>query len=136
MAEELLKSRHAFGSEKDVDSAIAEGKVDAYDILFLSEGKIGWIDKDGNKIILEGKQQVITVDELPEIGESEVVYIYDSKFYFWNGSEFVTSASDSGLDESTVDSKIEIAKEEMTNAARAYTDEQIAAAVAVEVVEF
>lgn len=46
-----LKSRHAFGSEANIASAIEQKLVDAYDILFLDEGKIGWIDKDGNVII-------------------------------------------------------------------------------------
>ena len=126
---ELLKSRHAFGSEANIDSALDQGLIDAYDILFLKEGKVGWIDKDGNKVILEDKKQVMTVETLPEVGESETVYIYDSKFYFWNGTEFVTSTA-TGMDESAVDTKVNTAIE----TANAYTDEQIANAVAI--VEF
>jgi hypothetical protein len=45
------KSRHVFGSEPDVDLAIEQGLIDAYDILFLSDGRIGWVDRGGNKII-------------------------------------------------------------------------------------
>lgn len=47
------KSKHAFGSEANVDAALAQGLIDAYDILFLDEKKIGWIDRDGNKVIPE-----------------------------------------------------------------------------------
>lgn len=125
---ELLKSRHAFGSEANIDYAISQGLVDAYDILFLKEGKIGWIDKEGNKVILENKKQVVSVEALPEIGDVETVYICDSKFYFWNGVEFILSAG--SINETIVYEKIETA----VNEANAYTDEQIANAIGV--VEF
>jgi hypothetical protein len=133
---ELLKSRHAFGSESKVDYAISEGLIDAYDILFLNEGKIGWIDKNGNKVILEDKEQVLTVDELPEAGESNVIYIYDSKFYFWNGTEYVATASGGNLDEEIVDAKVNSAFASAIEESNAYTDEQIANAMSTEVVEF
>ena len=131
---ENLKSRHAFGSESGVDQAIADGLIDAYDILFLSEGKIGWIDKDGNKVILEDKTGVVSVSSLsslPEVGNDETVYICDSKLYVWNGSDYVTSTA-SGMDETAVETKVHEALE----AANAYTDKQIANAVSTEVVEF
>lgn len=48
-------AKHAFGSEAKVDAALAAGTIDAYDILFLDEGKVGWIDKDGHKVIAEDK---------------------------------------------------------------------------------
>lgn len=131
---ENLKSRHAFGSEAGVDQAIANGLIDAYDILFLSEGKIGWLDKDGNKVILEDKTGVVSVgslNSLPEVGNDETVYICDSKLYVWNGSDYVTSAA-SGMDEAAVETKVHEALE----AANAYTDEQIANAVSTEVVQF
>lgn len=123
-----LKSKHAFGAVANVDSALDQGLVDAYDILFLTDGeehKIGWIDKDGNKIIAEGKKQVMTVETLPENGDTEIVYIYDGKFYFWDGTAFISPTADGGVSESTVDGKIEVAKAEITDTAKAYTDEQI-----------
>lgn len=43
------KAKHAFGSLEAVESALAAGKIDAYDILFLdgdTEPKVGWIDKN------------------------------------------------------------------------------------------
>lgn len=48
-------AKHAFGSEAKVDEALAAGTIDAYDILFLNEGKVGWIDKEGHKVIAEDK---------------------------------------------------------------------------------
>lgn len=57
MADEILRSKHAFGEFANLDKAIADGKIDAYDILFLdgkTEPKIGWVDKDGNVVILDG----------------------------------------------------------------------------------
>lgn len=49
------KAKHAFGSEKNVDAAIQAGTLDQFDILFLNEGKVGWIDKEGHKVIAEDK---------------------------------------------------------------------------------
>ena len=128
------RSKHTFGSEANVDSALAQGLIDAYDVLFLSEGKIGWIDKDGNKVIPEAKKQVLTVESLPEEGDSETIYIFESKFYLWNGSEYINPSVDGGVDETVVDSKIDTAVQEVTDSANAYTDQQIAEAIAV--VEF
>lgn len=128
------RSKHAFGSEANVDSALAQGLIDAYDVLFLSEGKIGWIDKDGNKVIPEAKKQVLSVESLPEVGDSETIYIYESKFYLWNGSDYTSPSVEGGVDETVVDSKIDTAVQEVTDSANAYTDQQIAEAIAV--VEF
>lgn len=47
------KARHAFGSESKISEALAAGKIDAYDILFLDEKKVGWITKDGEVVIAE-----------------------------------------------------------------------------------
>ena len=122
---ELLKSRHAFGSEANIDYALDQGLIDAYDILFLKEGKIGWIDADGSKVILEDKKQVVTVDVLPEFGEADTVYICDMKFYFWNGEEFRTSTDEIGVTADEVDKKINTAVSDVMNQANAYTDGKI-----------
>ena len=93
MAEELLRSRHAFGALEQVLTAIAEGKIDHYDILFLKDanGKpyVGWIDKDNNPVIIRNEEEVLPVDVLPESGETGKIYIYGSDGYFWNGTEYV-----------------------------------------------
>lgn len=88
---ELLKSRHAFGSEVNIDDALLAGKIDAYDILFLKEGKIGWIDKDGQKVIIEEEDEVVIIngESLPESGESGKIYVHGSNAYVWNDNEFV-----------------------------------------------
>lgn len=128
------KSKHAFGSEANVDTALANGLIDAYDILFLNEGKIGWIDKNGRKVILEEKQQVKVVTELPRPGDSEVIYIYNSMMYIWDGNDYSSPAVEGGVDETTVDEKIGVAVQEVADAANAYTDSQIDSAL--EVIEF
>ena len=93
MAEELLRSRHAFGSLEKVLEVITAGKVDAYDILFLKDanGKpyVGWVDKDNNPVIIRNEEEVIPVDVLPESGETGKIYIFGSDGYFWNGTEFI-----------------------------------------------
>lgn len=134
MSDTNLRSKHAFGSIERVDDAIARGAIDAYDILFLDEKKIGWIDKNGNKVILEDKEQVVRVDELPETGEDDVVYICNAKIYIWNGTEFTTPTGGDGVAEDVVDTKVDTAKQEAVADANAYTDEKIEEAIAV--VEF
>lgn len=64
MANEILRSRHAFGSLAGVEAAKEANKIDAYDILFLTDEdghRIGWITKDGETVILE---QGITEEEV------------------------------------------------------------------------
>lgn len=123
MADEILRSKHAFGSEAGVDQAIADGKIDAYDILFLDEGKIGWIKKDGTKFILEDRDQIVHVSELPAVGDEKTIYIYEGKFYYWNGVEF--DSPDTGVDEAVVESKVD----EAFASAMAYTDKQMKTAM-------
>lgn len=89
------RARHAFGTLENVDSALSSGAIDSYDILFLKDanGKpyVGWIDKEGNKVIVEETEKVIAVDgeSLPESGEEGKIYIFGDEGYFWNGTEFV-----------------------------------------------
>ncbi len=133
---ENLRSKHAFGSEANVDAAIASGTIDAYDILFLNEKKIGWVDKNGNKVILDNKQQVVTVMELPETGEEGIIYIHESNGYTWNGTEFKSIAQTAGMDEDAIVDKIEESQAATLTDAKSYTDEKIAEALSNEVVEF
>ena len=53
---ELLKSRHAFGNSENIEAALDQNLVDAYDILFLDgdtdKPKIGWIDKNGKLVMV------------------------------------------------------------------------------------
>ena len=51
------KAKHAFGALENVDNAIASGKVDSFDILFLKDAAdkpyVGWVDKNGKKVIVD-----------------------------------------------------------------------------------
>lgn len=93
MADEILRSKHGFGNLADVLNALKDGKIDAYDILFLdgdTEPKIGWIDKNNNFRLVESKcVTVVEGESLPESGVSGKVYIFKDEGYFWNGKEFV-----------------------------------------------
>lgn len=85
------KARHAFGMLENIDSAIADGKIDAYDILFVKDADgnpyVGWIDKDGQKVILQDKVQIVRVEELPtENGDENVVYVHNNTGYIWDST--------------------------------------------------
>lgn len=98
---ENLKSRHAFGSLENIDSALDQGLIDAYDILFLdgnTEPKVGWVDKNGVVRLVEDKAQVVRVEELPATdGDVNVVYIYNNEGYIWNGTECVSLSKSADL---------------------------------------
>lgn len=64
-----LKSKHAFGSKGGIDAAKASGAIDGYDILFLDNGEIGWLDKDSNTVINTPRTQTaITVNGVTGLG--------------------------------------------------------------------
>lgn len=142
MADEKLRSKHAFGNIANIDQAIADKKVDAYDILFLTTPTghaIGWIDKDGNKVILENNdsKQVVVVSELPKVGEEGMIYVFGNDGYIWNGKEFVNMCKPTDLTEleSEIDKKadakeVEAKIEQVSLDANAYTDEKFEAALA------
>lgn len=93
MADELLRSRHAFGSLDKVESVLAEGKIDNYDILFIdgeTDPKIGWIDKNGVFRLVDTELIITVKDEsLPETGVEGKFYIHNEEAYFWNGEKYV-----------------------------------------------
>jgi hypothetical protein len=141
------KARHAFGALASVPSALDSGAINAYDILFLdgdTEPKIGWVDKNGVFRLVENKEQVVRVEELPtENGDKDVIYIYNNEGYIWNGVQCIPMSKSSDIvelenqiseletqiaakvDESTMDAKIE-----------ATVETAVKEAASIEVVEF
>lgn len=132
------KAKHAFGMLERVDESIANGTLDSYDLLFVKDANgnpyIGWIDKDGNKVIVEDKVQIVRVDELPTSdGDENVVYIYNNEGYIWDGTQCVSLSKsadlttletqvsnletqlDNKVDASTVKTMIDTAVEEATS---------------------
>ena len=91
----MHKAKHAFGALERIDEAISSGKVDAYDILFVKDanGKpyVGWVDKDGHKVIVQEEDEVIVINDesLPETGEVGKIYVFGEDAYVYNGTEFV-----------------------------------------------
>ena len=89
------RARHAFGMLENIDTALSNGVIDSYDILFVkdADGKpyVGWIDKDGNKVIVQEDDEVIVVNDesLPESGEVGKIYVFGEDAYVYNGTEFV-----------------------------------------------
>lgn len=129
MADEILRSRHAFGNTENLDAAISAGKIDAYDILFLDgdtdKPKIGWIDRNGNAVILEDEKADLSkveedVDKLESSFtdlESEVAKKADAKEV---ETELATKAN-------TEDVNLKI--EQSVNDVKSYTDGKVEAAL-------
>lgn len=61
------RAKHAFGALERVDSALQAGTIDSFDILFVKDanGKpyVGWIDKDGKKVICDDSAEFDALEE-------------------------------------------------------------------------
>ena len=126
MADEILRSRHAFGNLANVAAALEANKIDEHDILFLdgdTNPKIGWIDKNKN-VRLVDNECVIVIEEqsLPESGQEGKVYIFNNEGYFWNGSEFINFCKPTDLTKVEADLLAKI--EQAVKDANAYADEK------------
>ena len=134
------KARHAFGSEANIKNALDTGKIDTFDILFLDEKKVGWINKQGEVVIAEGEAYVMNVTELPTSdGKANVVYIYNNEGYIWNGTECVPLAKSADL--TTLETQVSDLETQMGNKVDATTvqsmiDTAVEDVSASEVVEF
>lgn len=136
------KARHAFGTLERVDDALSAGTIDAYDILFLKDADgnpyVGWIDKEGNKVILEDKTQIVRVDELPTAdGDENVVYIYNNEGYIWNGTQCVSLSKSADLTAlETQVSNLETQMETKVSSEEVQTMISTAMGEAYEIIEF
>ena len=65
----MAQHRHAFGSKENIETAKAAGTINAYDVLHLSNGETGWIDKEGNTVIATPRtQEAIPVNGVTGLG--------------------------------------------------------------------
>lgn len=71
-----IKSKNAFGSKSNIETAKENGLVDEYDILYLDNGEIAWIDKSKNTVINTPRTQedivVSCVDSFDETGGNKI----------------------------------------------------------------
>lgn len=59
------KAKHAFGQSANIEAAKQAGKIDSFDILFLdgdTDPKIGWLDAQGNAVIVPNKTDLSGVE--------------------------------------------------------------------------
>lgn len=47
----MQSSKSAFGARADIETAKAQGLINRYDILYLDNQEIGWLDNQGNTVI-------------------------------------------------------------------------------------
>lgn len=113
------KAKHAFGALENIDAALAAGKIDSFDILFVKDenGKpyVGWIDKDGNKVVVD---------------DSEELSALESQIATKANAEDVEAAIATKADATEVEAKIGKAVIDSVSEAKAYTDGKIDAAIA------
>ena len=115
------KAKHAFGALERVDENIASGKLDAHDILFVTnaDGKpyVGWVDKDGNKVIVNDDAEFDALEsEIAKKANAEEI-------------ESLENQIATKVDAEEVDTKINTAVTDTVATAKAYTDGKVEAAV-------
>ena len=57
----MHKAKHAFGQSSGIEAAKQAKKIDSFDILFLdgdTDPKIGWLDRNGETVIVESTAEV------------------------------------------------------------------------------
>lgn len=130
------KAKHAFGALERIPEALAVGKIDAYDILFVKDanGKpyVGWIDKDGNSVIVKEEDEVVVVngESLPETGEVGKIYVFGEDAYVHNGAEFVNLCKPTDVSALETEIATKVTAEEVNTMIKEYSDSF------VEIVEF
>lgn len=131
-----LKARHAFGSSANVEQALKNNVIDEFDILFLDgdtdKPKLGWVDKNGQIVICQEDDEVISVDTLPEAGESGKIYIYQNEGYVWDAAESKFVAISKSVDVSALEEEVatKVTAEEVKTMIKEYENSF------VEIVEF
>lgn len=141
-----MKSRIAFGTSVNIEQALEKNVIDAYDILLLdgdTEPKVGWIDKNGNVVICEDKEQVVSVDVLPvSDGKTGVVYLFENKGYVWDSEQNQCIPLSESTDLSELTTKVSELETQLDNKISAEeVDEKIeekltGISAAIEIVEF
>lgn len=132
----MQKAKHAFGMLENIDNALSNGAIDAYDILFVKDanGKpyVGWIDKDGNKVVVKEDDEIIVVEgeSLPESGESGKIYVHGSDAYVWNGEKFANLCKPTDVSALEEEIATKVTAEEVNTMIKEYSDSL------VEIVEF
>lgn len=127
-----MKAKHAFGSEKNLQSALSSGKIDAYDILFLDEKKVGWVNKNGEIIIAEPdlsgiEENISQVEsELATKADAEEV---EEKIALKANISYVEEELSAKADVVEVEEKIKKITTDTIASAKAYTDGKVEAAV-------
>jgi len=62
-------SKHAFGKKENIASAVANGSLDEFDVLFLDNGEVAWIDKEKDIVVNTPRTQAdIVVNGVTGLG--------------------------------------------------------------------
>ena len=135
------RAKHAFGSSQNLESAIQAKKIDAFDILFLdgnTDPKVGWLDSNGNTVIVDTNKVIVVEDEsLPETGVEGKIYIFNEEGYFWNGTEFINLCKPTDVTAlETQVTELETEMEQKVDAATVQTMIEEHSSSLIEVVEF
>lgn len=118
----IIKSKNAFGSKANIETAKTDGIIDEYDIIYLDNGEIAWLDKTNNTVI-----------NTPRTQEDIVVSSVDS-FDETDGNKIAAGKTLEEAIEIVANSVLPKAQEKTLQSAKDYAD--TVAGGGVDVVEF
>lgn len=131
-----MKAKHAFGKSESIEAAKQSNKIDSFDILFLdgdTDPKIGWLDAQGNTVIVPNKTDLSGVEaELATKATTEQVSQIETELATKATTEKVTeieSKLSTKADVTEVESKIEQSVQDSIASAKSYTDGKVEAAI-------
>ena len=130
MADQILRSKQAFGTSEGISQALANGLINEFDVLYLADpdgNRIAWIDKNMNVHKLDiGMSEAEVTSKIQEAIAEANAYV----------DEKINAKVDSIVEEK-VEESVETKVGEVIESANAYTDQKVAEiATGYEIVEF
>ena len=93
-AQTYASSPTAYGGQT-IKALLDDGKYHEYILQPADDGYT--LEEVGTSASSDSKQCIIVVDSLPEIGEENIIYIFNDEAYFWDGAEFVCLSKSADL---------------------------------------
>jgi hypothetical protein len=95
-AQTYASSPTAYGGQT-IKALSEDGKYHSYILQPADDGYT--LEEIGTSVSPDSKQCIKVVDSLPEIGEENIIYIFNDEAHFWDGAEFVCLSKSADLTE-------------------------------------
>lgn len=128
-AQTYASSPTAYGGQT-IKALLEDGKYHEYILQPTDNGYS--LEEVGTTSTTDSAQCVVVVDSLPEIGEENVIYIYNDEAYFWDGAEFTCLSKPADLTALEKELETKVTVEEVDT----LIENKITEVTGIQVVEF